>query len=1171
MRIEKIELIGFKSFADKTVFNLHQGITCIVGPNGCGKSNVVDAFKWVLGEQSAKSLRGDKMEEVIFSGSQTKKPRGMADVTLSVTGLGNPGDDSQLTAVTRRLYRSGDSEYMLNRDVCRLRDVRDIFLDTGLEVKSYSILEQDRIAAVLNAKPEDRRFLIEEVAGVVKYKVRRAEAQSKLASSRLNLQRVTDVIAEVKRQINSLDRQVKKAERYKRLMEEMRLIELRLAKRDYSSLKDSLAGIIGEYTALKEEDASLRAEMTNIEADLETRKLALLDREKRLGARQEELRSKEMDIADLERTVAVLNTDRDNLKEYITKLKFQEEEVRNKTTEAEGKKEGMEASKSALLVNLDSLNDELMMKNESLGIKEDELSEKEGLLDAKRKELFMASEELSLQRNELRMQARFLENLNKKQDSAALEYDETKDSMEEARSALKTIEALGIEKKNEALGLSGRKESLEKEMTGHKEKLDESRVSLSESREELASDTSRLESLKEMVSGGEPSLEILSRLGGRGTSVSEAIEVPAEYEKAVEAALREAAGGLILPGLGDVEAAAAMLREKDAERTALIPLDTGRQRTEKGLPEGTLGFASELIRVKDEYLRIIKNMLCNVVVVNDLKAAFEAADPEMTYVTLEGDMVEPSGAVIAGRGKGILRMKRQIREVESGAEALRARILSISGEMEAASANIRETEEALRAAAAEMLGNDRELHELGLKSERGFEEIERIERKLQNLRMEMEETAKEKDTLLKAIADKETVLKEAEEGARIIEEEITGLQERLAEEKAGYEEQRSKTVDIRLSINSCRERMDSLDKEFDALSTLQAELKEKTGFIGEEFSLSEARVRQKEEQIMEKDGVLKEHVLKANELGGAIASERDAMAAESALASASEERLKALRAKMEPCSRRLSELEVAKAEHKLRMENLAGNIKNNYAVELEALQLEPPAPEDEERLEVLRGKIQELGTVSLGSIEEYEELRGRYEFLTKQQDDIEQSIAELEEAITKINATTRKRLRDAYEALNLKFAEVFILLFGGGRAELRMTDENNILETGIDISVQPPGKRLQNINLLSGGEKTLTVLSLLFASFLIKPTPLCILDEADASLDESNTEKFSRMLKDLSRDTQFIVITHNKVTMEASDYIYGITMEEAGVSKVISLQFADAGPVLNPSAGFATP
>jgi chromosome segregation protein len=1160
MRVDRIELIGFKSFGERTLFNLHPGITCIVGPNGCGKSNIVDSFKWVLGEQSAKSLRGERMEEVIFTGSQTKKPKGMAEVTLCISGLNGSdnGKESELT-VTRRLYRSGDSEYMLNRNACRLRDIRDIFLDTGLEVKSYSILEQDRIAAILTAKPEDRRFLIEEVAGVVKYKVRRNEAQSKLDSSRFNLQRINDVIGEVKRQINFLDRQVKKAERYKRLMEELRSIELKMAKRDYTSLGVALDEIVRQYEALRAEAAMSRADLARKENELETRRIELLEREKGLNVLQQDLQGLGREIAELERSVAVSKTEMENLREYALKLRFQHEENREKRKAALGRTGEIEASKEALRAEVEALASEIDQRAESITAREGEIAEREQFLEARRRDAFRVAENLSHLRNEHQRHLAVLEGLQKREEDVQRESADLRAFIDETASSLKEIEAAISRKEGETLDLAEEKERLKREAADAAERLEALRADVAREREELASGSSRLGSLRELVfseSTGET-------LKGEGlqllASVSDVIEVPKEYEKAVEGALREIITGFILPAYEDVKLAVSSLKARDMERTAFIPLNAEELHREYALPEGAIARAADLVRTRDGFSPVIRNLLSGVLVVRDLEAALNMKKENgVSLVTLDGDTVEPTGAVIAGRSRGVLTLKRQIRELSEEIEGRKAALEAMQGEMASTRSVIDEMETALMDAEQRRVELDRELSLMRLRLEKQNEELERANKKLSYLGMEGEGLSREREALKGILLEKEAGINGLEEERRGVESSISDIQGEIAEKRASYEQQRTESVDVRLSMNSCRERLTALENEEDSIGKLLTELEEKERFIEREIASTETRIEERKKETAGMEASLKELIMRANELSTRLSAQREVMGSESEELLAAEKGLRELRSGIELASQRLSELDIQRTEHKLRMENLAANIGNTYGADLDSLEAEPVTQEDEENLPAVRKKLEDLGPVSLGSIDEYEELRGRYEFLNKQQEDLQRSIAELEEAISKINSTTRRKLREAFDALKERFSVVFTDLFGGGRAELVMTDEQNILETGIDIIAQPPGKRLQNINLLSGGEKSLTALALLFSSFLIKPTPLCILDEADAALDEANTGKFSQMIKDLSKNIQFIVVTHNRTTMEAADYIYGITMEEPGVSKVISMQLSEA-------------
>lgn len=1165
MRIEKLELIGFKSFADKTAFILHPGITCIVGPNGCGKSNIVDAFRWVLGEQSAKSLRGEKMEEVIFNGSLTKKPKGMAEVTLSIAGMNVGGDgngDGQQDSmtVTRRLYRSGESEYMLNKTPCRLKDIKDIFLDTGLEVKSYSILEQGRIGEILNSKPVDRRFIIEEVAGVMKYKVRRAEALSKLESSRLNIVRITDIIAEVKKQINILDRLAKKAERYKKLSSEMHAIELKIARKDFQQIKEAYDGLLDEYSTLKEKEAVMSAEINSIENKNETRRVTLLEKEKSLEVVQNNFQSLEHEIAEIERSIAVCRNDIDNIAEYLNKLVQQQEEVEVRITD-------ITARNNELSINSQKINDEMEAQVETLKEKtgnlssiDEELLAKEDLIEDKRREIFRITENISGQRNDLSRQQTSLESLERRETTALRDSEDSRKILFEIEQSISNIES-GIQgSNNEALALKEKKEVISQELSDSKARLEKLKGSLSEIREEFASNLSRLDSLREIVFD-RPSRELISANSSVRllASISDVFDADAEYEKAIEAALSEKADSLIMGSSEDISIAVSSLKGKDIGKTSFITIAPPQVSINNNFPEGIIGRALDFVKVNEEFSKIAENLLGNVLIVKDLKTALNLAtsDGNHVFVTIEGEVVEPSGVVTAGEGKGILRKKREMRELEEVIEKNKADIEKNNNDILGLQNIILEKEEAVKGVESAMYNIEKELSLSKLNIENHMDDKERVSRKLAYLTMEIEELSKEKSSLNTTISTTEVQIQSIESGKTTVENEMLLLQEGIAQKKSVLEQYRSEVTDIRLEITSGREKLEAIKNEIETLNKTLEELNNKKEELRiEKESVLSKRTR-RETEILEHETNLRKLVTDADLLRLEISNKKEEIEIENQDLLSITQGLKSLRHQASEVTSRISEIDVMKAEHKMRLENLAENVKNNYGTLIEELELLEVSSEEEEKLAELREKIQEMGAVNLGTIEEYEELRTRYEFMTGQQEDLNKSIAELEEAITKINSTTRKKLRDAFEALKVKFSEVFVTLFGGGKAELILTDESNILEAGIDIVAQPPGKKLQSLQLLSGGEKALAALALQFASFLIKPTPLCILDEADAPLDESNTERYSRMLAELSKETQFVVVTHNKTTMNIAQHLYGTTMEEAGVSKVISMQLAE--------------
>ncbi len=1165
MRIEKIELIGFKSFADKTAFVLHPGITCIVGPNGCGKSNVVDAFRWVLGEQSAKSLRGEKMEELIFNGSATKKPKGMSEVSMVVSGMNGAGSNNgegqgDNVTVTRRLYRSGESEYMINKNTCRLKDIKDVFLDTGLDSKSYSILDQGRIGEILNSKPIERRFIIEEVAGVMKYKIRRAEALSKLDSSRLNLVRINDIIAEVRKQINILDRLAKKAERYKKLSSEMHAIELKIARKEYEQIKLALGQIVEEYNLLKEKEAVASAGITETENRTETRRVTLLEQEKALEAVQSTFQMLEREISEIEREIAVARNDISNLDEYHKKLLQQGDDMDQRSLDASAKYGELQINSSRISQEMEAQAERLKEKSESLRSIEESLSDTEEFIEDKRREIFSVSEEISKLRNELSRQESSLESLYRREDTSVRESGDSRRMLEEIESSINAVESGIHGRNNEALLMKEKKEILNEELSATKARLGELVHDLSAAREELASFISRMDSLKEIVFD-QPTRELIRanpdvRLLA---SISDVFDVVADYEKAIESALSEKAESFILETLEDIEKAISALKGKSVDKTAFItasPLPCSGIGT---VPEGVIGRAIDFVKFREGYVQVAENLLGNVLIVKDLRTAFEfkAVAGSYTFATLAGEVVEQSGAVVIGGEKGIFRRKREIRELEEQIAEKKAFTEQTSDDMLTMQSIILEKEEEIRGVDSSIHTFEKEISLARLTIEKYMEDKERVSRKLSYLSIELEEISREKATVTTAIMNTEEQVKSIEARKAEVETEMLNLQEGISQKKSELEGYRSEVTDLRLMATSNRERLEAIRNEMESSTRLLEENKQRKAGLQAEIEAILARISQRRAGISEQDEKLRKLVAEADLVHQDISQRKEEIEKENEDLFVVEQELKGLRQQLSHMTARLSELDVLKTEHKMRLENLAENVRNNYGTEIGDLELAEVTQEEEERLADLRSKIQEMGPVNLGSLEEYEELKTRYDFMVNQQEDLNKSIAELEEAISKINNTTKKKLREAFDALKVKFSEVFVTLFGGGRAELVLTDETNILETGIEIVAQPPGKKLQNLHLLSGGEKALTALSLQFASFLIKPTPLCILDEADAPLDESNTERYSKMLEELSKETQFIVVTHNRTTMAVAQHLYGVTMEEAGVTKVISMQLAE--------------
>ncbi|WP_333652603.1 chromosome segregation protein SMC [Dissulfurispira sp.] len=1188
MKIKQIELIGFKSFADKTLLPLHSGITCIVGPNGCGKSNVVDAFRWVLGEQSAKSLRGEKMEEVIFQGSATKKQKGMAEVTLIISqksdaknGNGSPDEGADEIYVARRLYRSGESEYLLNKKQCRLKDIKDIFLDTGLDVKSYSILDQGRIGEIINTKPHERRFLIEEVAGVMKYKVRKAEALSKLESSKQNLQRINDIVYEVKRQINSLDRQVKKAERYKRLIGELKEVELRTAKREYARLSTILSEILSEIEKLREIDASQRSELSTLENLMETKRLELAEKENVLTELENNLREKERSISDYEKHIAVLKASIENKKEDIIRLTNQQEEIKNKKEELLGKISELDDTENALLSSIENISMELNEKKDWIAEIETKITDKESELENQRKELFKVSENLSNKKNEFHKLQSSLENLKYRESVALKDMETIKAGMDELEKAIREAEESIKIKTDDILRLKSEEDAITSEITQLKDDIENKKTLLSQEREGLASNISRLNSLKELIVDRSIA-DFVSE--GRGYRVlSDIINANKDYEMAIEAALSEKINALIIDNIEDAISVIDIVKEKNLGRTAILyrgqRTDDNRSQTTEDKGQTTanithdniIGKASDFATFEDnEVKEKVFGITDTTYIVKDLQTAMgilfthspiRPFTHPVHLVTLDGEIITSDGWLFAGHGKDILKRKREIKELQQTIDEQQLRIKNMEAMLDSRNNDLTNKKESLKNTRDSINETEKQLSLIEHSMKSHQEEMDRKTRRLSFLNTEITTISQEMGSLDSILQSKAEEIGWLEGELNEVNNSIAALQESLSTIKGDYEDARSHLTELKLSMTSYREKIDALRRERDAISDAIGEFENKKEQAIKEIQDADEKIKESTAELQKLEEEIKSIVMDVDNMQVERTKLRDTISLENQEIVSKGNILRNIRAQIDEISQQLSDLNSKTVENRLRIENIETSINQKYGLDIktEVIEIEGfDAAEDENKIDELNTKIRELGPVNLGTIEEYEELKNRYDFLTKQQQDLTMSIAELEEAISRINTTTRRKLREAYDSLRTKFTEVFTTLFGGGRADIILTDEENILESGLDIIAQPPGKKLQNINLLSGGEKALTSLSLLFAGFLIKPSPLCVLDEADAPLDESNTVRFAQMIKELSKETQFIVITHNRTTMEVADYLYGITMEEPGVSKAISLQFTEA-------------
>jgi chromosome segregation protein len=1191
MRIRRLDIVGFKSFMDRTVVAFDEGVTGVVGPNGCGKSNVADAIRWVLGEQSARLLRGRSMEDVIFNGSESKPPLSLAEVILTFEN-DRPSElpiqyqaFSEIT-VGRRLFRSGESEYLVNGVQARLLDVNDIFFGSGVGRTAYSIIEQGRIGQIVSARPEDRRAIVEEAAGITKYKKRREAAERKMEATQLNLTRVADLVQELGKQLESLNRQARRAEKYKALKSQIRELELRAAAARYLELTATRRAAGERHADLKKSETELTARIAEIEAMLEQDRASLGDSEARLG----ELSAREHEA---ESALRVSEVSADAAARELERIA---ERTRAEATEVEGSKEQAEA--------LVREREELLRQREDL---ETLVSSDEGRLVEAEAALREAGREQGEQQDELDRARSAAAAALTQSSSHTSQLAQIERQHEDIRARLQKNRAEAEELASRAVQLDGsRSRHVEKlgQTRQLKLRLDEQRgaqedllertraefiqneAKLITVREELAEKRSRLSSLVEIVRNYEGygrGVRSLMTRAGQGESrdrgvfglVADVVSAPAEYENAIEAVLGERLQYVIVESHSQGVEAIDYLKTASEGRASLIPIARLRG-TEAETPAPSLSHPGvvapclDVVRFDGPYEKVVRFLLADAVIVRDLPAALEIWQQEggrRTLVTLDGEVLDPFGVVtggpLEGEGHGALQRRREVQELEETVRAfeaelalaqerhrtLQARVLQLEAGLKSLDRDGREKDLAL-------LEQEKDLASVG-------EEVERVAARLGQLEVERTQL----DDALAALAREE---EEHRVAAATAAAEQGRSEERAREAAARLEGLRSRgdalgaeLVNLKVKAAADAERRESLGSALRRIEESRREVEERRGRIF--AALSEANAR-----AAELRGRLDGTRLDASRLSEDLSAVREelsrARAAHEALGVASRARdakARELRGRAEAVRAEGAEAALTEREQALALAHLEEQVRDRCQAEIRwevaRFHLEKPPTDDErQRLDDLKAQAERMGAINLTAIEEYDEVAKRHAFLGDQKADLERSLADLKSAIVKINRASRDRFRETFDRVNEKFQQVFPRLFNGGRAGLVLTqDGSGEADGGVEIFAQPPGKKLQSVNLLSGGEKALTAVALIFAIFLIKPTPFCLLDEVDAPLDDANVGRYNELVKEMSKASQFILVTHNKRTMEMVDTLYGVTMEEPGVSKLVSVKLSE--------------
>ena len=1224
MRLKSLELHGFKSFVDRTTVSFKPGITAVVGPNGCGKSNIVDAMRWVMGEQSPRRLRGKGMEDVIFAGSEGRSPVGMAEVVLTFDNRDGSGPAGFAAyseiQISRRLYRSGESEYRLNKVPARLRDVHDFFRDTGIGTKGYTIVEQGRIAEIVSAKAEERRSLIEEAAGIGKYKARRREAESKIASTEQNLLRVNDVLSEIRRQISSIERQAKKAARYKRLRETLRVLELSLAVDDRRALTDVIATAGDELQALRDVVLGLETNLSERELGIQQKRIELTECERVLSQGSEALLALRTEIKECEGAVEYGRRERESLAELVSarsgeldqlgeQRQTQETEVRALEDEFEAIERAVSSDQESLIQAESAARD---AKEAVEGLERERDGGSSALVDVLTRiarsedRLVTIDDRVAELDTRMRGADEVLEMGHGEVNRADREQQELEEGL---RNLLAERDRMMAQLRH---ALDEHAESVERERT-MSERLRDARETAEGRRARLASLREVFERNEDIVDGARHLLAgdeaERNRYGIRGL-VRDVLEVDRDAERALEAVLADRAQAVVVDSAEGAVAALETLHETRAGHGVFVVMPGPDIESQGFVPLGQP--LLERVRPRPGYEEMVRTLLAGINLIDDLREVVRVygnARLPATFVTPAGDLITPDGVVRGGEGgeEGHIGRVREVRDLAAEVAELEARVNSNErAHTEAREALVRVVDE---------LENLRNRHHTAALAVANHEkDLERTRERVKSLGETHESRVSERSEILaesEALKIEhgrlERVLESSRQDRTLRQRDLDGLVLKLGSASRELTRLDIAATERRVEHAGRAERRDRLRA---ARERAQAAVSETQSWIErreQEIARAESR-RQELAQTIETARSTLEVRLREEEAARVSHDEkRERFECISAEVNELEDALRELRTEINGKREDLGHSELRLRESEMKLSHLDESMRERWDVSLESWELPPleseegaSAPPDTEAalaasgdgvvgdtpqdaseepapdalrdaranaelarlpiaerrtgLEETRRKIQALGEVNLGAIEEHEELSERYRFLGEQKEDLETTLGSLRDAIARINRTSRQRFRETFEAVSKRFAENFPRLFRGGRASLALTESEDVLEAGIDIMAMPPGKRLQNVNLLSGGEKTLTAIALLVAVFQVRPSPFFLLDEVDAALDDANVGRFNEIVSELAADSQFVLITHNKRTIEVADVLYGVTMERKGISKLVAVE-----------------
>jgi chromosome segregation protein len=1181
MFLKRLDIIGFKSFADRISVDFVPGVTAVVGPNGSGKSNITDAIRWVLGEQSAKSLRGSKMEDIIFAGSDTRRAQNYAEVTLTLdnqdSGL---AIDYNEVSVTRRVSRSGDSEFYINKQPCRLKDIIDLFMDSGLGREAFSIISQGKVEEILNSKAEDRRTIFEEAAGVLKYKNRKKKAELKLTETQENLNRVNDILHELESQVEPLKIQASMAKDYLEKKDELEKFEVALTVYEVEDLHQKWDSLSKQLEEHKQEELRLSAQLQKKEAKIAETRDHMTALDESISDLQNVLLHASEELEKLEGRKEVLKERKKNASQNKEQLQKNIAELTEKIQQLSQNKDAQVETVKLLSEQAKSLQEQLKEKQEKLQLFNENIDEK---IDSLKSEYFDLLNSQTGAKNELKYIDQQLEARERK--STRLDAENNK-FLEERRIAtgkkaeIQSLLSEAQKKLEDKTTAFYTQQRLIEKVKNNYEKQEKNLYQAYQILQQAKSRKEMLEEMEEDYSGFFQGVkEILKargkRLNGIEGAVAELVTVPKEYETALETALGGALQHIVVDNEQNARTAIQFLKQNSYGRATFLPLSVikGRPLSREQLGAiqnhpSLIGTAVNLVKFDSKYSDVINNLLGNVVVTKDLKGANELAkilQYRCRIVTLDGDIVNPGGSMTGGavkqKSSSLLTRKGELEDLKSKLTVMEEQTANLEGVVKSLKSEVQEAEQKLES--LRKAGEELRTEQQTLKGDlRQAELVEKnINDRLSIYDLEKGQFTEEQETLTNRKAELYQAMEDYKIQISVLDKQINKLNEQKTNDMTTKETLLSQISDLKVEFAAKNEQFVNAKERFSLLKNELEETETKLAVFKEDLELLSSEMTNSSSGEEQLEAAAKRKLQDKEETIKLISGRRQERLQLQETLEDMEMEAKELKRLHKGMTEVLRDEEVKINRLDVDLENRLSHLREEYLLSFEAAKEQYPltitVEEARKKVKLIKLAIDELGNVNLGAIEEYERVSERYEFLNEQKTDLQEAKDTLFQVIDEMDIEMKNRFKQTFEGIRSHFEPVFQALFGGGRADLRLTEPEDLLNTGVEIVAQPPGKKLQNLGLLSGGERALTAIALLFSILKVRPVPFCILDEVEAALDEANVYRFSQYLKRYSAGTQFIVITHRKGTMEEADVLYGVTMKESGVSKLVSVRLEE--------------